>query len=106
MAKYLVKANYTEAGLPGLFKDGGTGRRDAVEQLAASVGGTVEAFYYAFGETDVYVIIDVPDNVTAAGLSLVINRSGAVNANITALLTPEEVDQATSIAADYRPPGG
>ena len=69
MAKYLIKANYTQKGLEGLLKDGGTKRRQVVEKLATSLGGKLEAFYYAFGDTDLYAIIDAPDNVSAATAS-------------------------------------
>jgi uncharacterized protein with GYD domain len=105
MSKYLAHASYTTDGLKGLLKDGGTKRREAVEQLAKAVGGTVEAFYYAFGDDDLFVIFDLPDNVSATTLSLVVNASGAVNAKVTVLLTPEEVDQATQKGVKYLPPG-
>jgi uncharacterized protein with GYD domain len=105
MAKYLVKSNYTLEGLKGLLKEGGTGRREAVEKAAASVGGKVESYYFAFGDTDVYAIFDFPDNVTATAVSLIANVAGTSTPKITVLLTPEEVDAATKITADYRPPG-
>jgi uncharacterized protein with GYD domain len=56
------------------------------------VGGRVEVFYYAFRDTDAFVIVDLPDNVTAAALSLTINAAAAVTVRVTALLTPEEID--------------
>jgi uncharacterized protein with GYD domain len=105
MAKYLVEANYVGDGIKGLLKEGGTSRRAAVEAAAKTVGGSVDAFYYAFGETDAYVIIDVPDNVTAAGLALTIAASGTVTLRTTALLTPEDIDQAVKKSPSYRPPG-
>jgi uncharacterized protein with GYD domain len=105
MPKYLVQANYVGEGVKGLLKDGGTGRRAAVEKLFSSVGGKVEAFYYAFGETDLFVIADLPDNATAAALSLTVNAAGAATARITALLTPEEIDAAAKKTPSYRPPG-
>jgi uncharacterized protein with GYD domain len=105
MPKYLAHASYTTEGLKGLLKDGGSKRREAVEQLAKGVGGTVEAFYYAFGDDDLFVIMDVPDNVSATTMSLVVNASGAVNAKVTVLITPEEVDQATKKSLDYIAPG-
>jgi uncharacterized protein with GYD domain len=52
-------------------------RRATVEKLFGSVSGKVEAFYYAFGETDLFIIADVPDNVTGAALSLIVNAAGA-----------------------------
>jgi len=105
MPKYLVQANYLEEGLKGLHKEGGSSRRAAVEKLFASVGGTLEVFYYAFGDTDVFVIGDVPDNVSAAALSLTVNATGAVATKITALLTPEEIDAAAKKAVNYSAPG-
>ena len=105
MPKYLVQANYVGEGLKGLLKEGGSSRRAAVEKLFGSVGGKVEAFYYAFGDTDLFVIADVPDNVTAAALSLIVNAAGTATAKITVLLTAEEIDAATKKTATYRPPG-
>ncbi len=105
MPKYLIQANYVGEGVKGLLKDGGTGRRAAVEKLFSSVGGKVEAFYYAFGDTDLFVIADVPDNVTAAALSLIVNAAGAATARITVLLTAEEIDAAAKKTPSYRPPG-
>ena len=105
MPKYLTQASYTAEGLKGLIKDGGTKRREAVEKLAKSLGGTVEAFYYAFGDDDLFVIFDLPDNVSATIGSMVVNASGAAKAKMTVLLTPEEIDQATKKSVDYLPPG-
>ena len=105
MAKYLIEANYVGDGIKGLLKEGGTSRRGTVEEAARTVGGTLDAFYYAFGETDVYAIIDMPDNATTAGLALTIAASGLVTIRTTVLLTPEEIDEATKKSPAYRPPG-
>ena len=105
MPKYLIQANYVGEGLKGLLKEGGSSRRAAVEKLFGSVGGRVETFYYAFGDTDLFVIADVPDNVTAAALSLIVNAAGTATARVTVLLTPEEIDAAAKVTATYRPPG-
>ena len=105
MAKYLIQGNYTAASTQGLLKEGGSSRRAVVEELAASVGGKIEAFYYAFGETDVFVIADLPDNVSTAALSLAVNATGAVAINVTVLLSAEEMDAATKKTPAYRPPG-
>jgi uncharacterized protein with GYD domain len=109
MAKFLCHATYTLEGLQGLIKEGGTSRRDAVEKLVSSLGATLEAYYYAFGDTDLFFIVDTPDNVRAAAGSLIGNAPGTAKITLTALLTPEEVDQATEVArktmAAYRPPG-
>ena len=105
MPKYLVQANYVGDGVKGLLKDGGSARRNAAEQAIKSVGGSVEAFYYAFGDTDVYVIADMPDNATMAGAALKIAASGLVQMKTTVLMTPEEVDRAAKLSPTYRPPG-
>ena len=105
MPKYLVNASYTEAGLKGLLRDGGSKRREVVAQLVKGLGGKLEAFYYAFGDDDIFAIMDLPDNVSATASSLVINAAGAAKMKITVLLTPEEVDQATKTSVDYSPPG-
>ena len=105
MPKYLVQANYVGEGLKGLLKEGGSSRRAAVEKLFGSLGGKVEAFYYAFGDTDLFVIADVPDNITAAALSLTVNAAGAATSKVTVLLTPEEIDAAAKKSPTYRPPG-
>lgn len=105
MAKYLFQGSYTEEGLKGLLKEGGSKRREAAEQVIKSVGGTLEAYYFAFGDNDFYVIADLPDNVSSTAVSLVVNDSGAVEVQTVVLLTPEEVDQAVRKTVDYRPPG-
>jgi uncharacterized protein with GYD domain len=105
MPKYLVQANYVGEGLKGLLKEGGSSRRAAVEKLFGSVGGKVEAFYYAFGDTDVFIIADVPDNVSTAALSLTVNATGAATVKVTVLLTAEEIDAAAKKPVSYRAPG-
>lgn len=105
MAKYLFQAVYSVKGLEGLLKDGGSKRREAVEQAVKSLGGTLEAFYYAFGDTDLFMVADMPDNISAANFSLLITSSGAGTVKTTVLMTPEEVNQATKKTLDYRPPG-
>jgi uncharacterized protein with GYD domain len=105
MPKYLIQANYIGEGIAGLLKEGGSQRRAAVEQLFQSMHGTVEAFYFAFGDRDVFVIGELPDNATAAALALKVNASGAASCKTTVLITPEEVDEAVKKTAVYRPPG-
>ena len=105
MAKYLFHGSYTQEGLKGFLKEGGSKRREAAQQLIESVGGTLEAYYFAFGDSDFYLIAEVPDNVAASAGSLVANASGTVKVNTVVLLTPEEVDQAVKKTVTYRPPG-
>jgi len=105
MPKYLVSASYTSEGLKGLLKEGGTKRKTAVEALAKSVGARLESMYFAFGDTDVFVVLDAPDNASAAAASLVAGAAGGATTRVTVLLTPEEVDQATTKQVTYSPPG-
>jgi len=105
MAKYLFQGSYTEEGLRGLLEEGGSKRREAAEQVIKSVGGTLEAYYFAFGDNDFYAIADTPDNMSTTAASLIVNASGAVKMKTIVLLTPEEVDQAVKKTVDYRPPG-
>src|SRR5207247_4585176 len=105
MAKYLITASYTAEGATGVLKEGGTKRRQAAEQAIKSAGGKLEAFYFAFGENDAYVVIDAPDHASVVGAAVAINASGAVHAKTVVLLTPEEVDQAMKKSVTYRAPG-
>jgi uncharacterized protein with GYD domain len=105
MAKYLIEGSYVAEGIKGLLKEGGSSRRQAVDKLLASVGGKVDSFYYAFGDVDVYIVVDVPDNVTAAAIALTVGASGVVRIKTTVLMTPEEVDAATKKSPAYRAPG-
>jgi uncharacterized protein with GYD domain len=105
MAKYLWQVNYVGEGLRGLVNEGGSSRRAVVEKIIDSMGGKLEAFCYAFGETDLYVIADMPDNVSTAALTLTIAASGAVTLKTTVLMTPEEIDKAVKKTPSYRPPG-
>ena len=109
MPKYLGRASYTSEGLKGLLKEGGTSRREAAAKAIESLGGTLEAYYFAFGDTDVFIIVDLPDNVSAIATSLIGNAAGTSKVTFTVLVTPEEVDKATALAkekmAAYRPPG-
>jgi uncharacterized protein with GYD domain len=105
MPKYLFVVSYTAEGIRGVQKDGGTARRKAAEEVFKSVGGSVEGFYFAFGETDAYVFGDLPDNESAAAAALTVSGSGAIAAKTVVLITPEEMDAAAKRSVTYRPPG-
>jgi uncharacterized protein with GYD domain len=105
MPKYLAVASYTSEGIKGLTRAGGVSRRTVVEKLLKSLGGRLEAFYFAFGENDAYLILDVPDNLTAAAISLAVAGAGATRMKTIELLTPEEIDRAMEKHVDYTPPG-
>jgi uncharacterized protein with GYD domain len=105
MPKYLLQANYTVEGVRGVLEKGGSARKVAVQEAAKGLGGKVDAFYFAFGMTDVFVIADLPDHTAAAALSLAVGASGAVSATTTVLLSPDEIDKAAKAGVKYRPPG-
>jgi uncharacterized protein with GYD domain len=104
MPKYLCQGSYTELGLKGLLKEGGSKRRAMVEKLVKEMGGKLEAYYFAFGSDDFYISLDLPSNVDMTAVALVANASGAVKSRITVLITPEEVDLATKKQVNFRPP--
>lgn len=105
MPKYLFRGSFSTEGLRGLLQEGGSKRREMVAQLLKDMGGTLEAYYLAFGGEDFFIIFDLPDNVTTTAVSLAANASGAIKGSVTVLLTPEEVDQAVQKTVNYRPSG-
>ena len=105
MTKYLFEANYVGEGIKGLMREGGTKRRDAVVDALNSVGGSLESFYYAFGETDCLGVFDIPDQAGAAALSLMINSTGNVTVRLKPLMSPEDIDEAVKKTPTYRAPG-
>lgn len=105
MPKFLFEARYATEGVRGVIEQGGTARRDAVERLFADNGGTMEGFYFAFGDVDAFVIGELPDAQTAAAIALAINADARVSLKTTLLLDPEEVDAAARTAIDYHGPG-
>jgi uncharacterized protein with GYD domain len=105
MAKYLCQASYTPEGMRGLIKDKASGRKAAVQAAIRAAGGKLESFYYAFGKDDVVLIVDLPDNATAAGFLTTVAASGMVRIRTTPLLTIEEVDKGLESKAKYRAPG-
>lgn len=105
MTKYLFEANYVGDGIKGLMREGGTKRRDALTDALKSVGGSLECFYYAFGDTDVLGVFEVPDDASAAALSLMINSTGNVKVHLKPLMTVEDIDEAAKKTPSYRAPG-
>lgn len=105
MPKYMIEVNYVGAGVRGLLKDGGTTRREIVEEMMAKLGCKLESFYYAMGPTDLYVIVEGPDNVTAVAGTLTAAASGMVTCRTIPLLTAEEMDAAARKSPSYQAPG-
>jgi len=106
MAKYLIKVSYSAKGIKGVMAEGATSRVDTIRALVASVGGTMESFHFAFGGTDVYLIVDLPDTATALAFAAVVGSSDSISAYETVVLVdPADIDAAASISVGYRPPG-
>ncbi|HVB92717.1 MAG TPA: GYD domain-containing protein [Acidimicrobiales bacterium] len=104
MAKYLLEVNYTLDEVREVRSAGGSARLAAATELVEGLGGTIESFYFAFGDTDVHIIADLPDNAAAAAASLAVSAGGGSNARIVVLLTPAELDAAADRQTTYRPP--
>ena len=105
MAKYLVCGKYIGEGIKGLMSEGGSSRRSVIQKLAVSLGGTVESVYYAFGEYDIYGIMEMPDDKSMAAFSLRASASGLVSVKSIPLMTPEDIDEASKKTGEYRAPG-
>jgi uncharacterized protein with GYD domain len=105
MPKYLIQASYTAEGAQGVISEGGSSRREAIAKLAAELGGTLDCFYFAFGDEDVVTVIDLPDAESVTAVSMTIAASGLVRIKTTVLLTPEQVDAAARKSVSYRAPG-
>lgn len=105
MASFMMQFSYTEQGLKGLIKEGGSNRREATEKLVKSLGGKLVAYYFAFGDYDGIAIVEGVDNVETAAAALIVGASGAVKTKTTVLLTPDEVDKAAKKSGNYRAPG-
>ena len=105
MPKYLIQANYVGDGVKGLIKEGGSARRAAAEKAVKSVGGSLDAMYFAFGDVDVFAIVDMPNHASMTAAALTINASGGVSIRTTVLMSPAEVDEAVKMHPSYRAPG-
>jgi uncharacterized protein with GYD domain len=105
MAKYMLRVKYTADGAKGIMKDGGSARRSVAQKLAESAGGRIESFYFAFGDTDVFAVADLPDSASAAAVALTVSGSGGATVETTVLMTPEEVDAAAKKSPQYTAPG-
>jgi uncharacterized protein with GYD domain len=103
--RYLIIGSYTAGGEQGLLSAGGSARRASVTEMVEKLGGRIETFDFAFGEDDVFVTVELPDNVTAAAIGLAVGASGLVGIRTVVLLTPEEIDAAAAKHAEYHGPG-
>lgn len=105
MPKYLFEAKYTPEGVRGLKEAGASSRAKAVNDMAEGLGGNVDAFHFAFGDVDAYVVVDLPDDEAAAAAAFTVGASAATQVKTIKLLTLEEADAAIERSVVYRPPG-
>lgn len=105
MSRYLWQVSFSPEGLKGVLEEGGSSRVAATTRMVESLGGTLEACYFAFGEHDVYLVVNLPSHVEAAAISLAVGSSGAASMRTVVLMTPAEIDAATARGVIYRPPG-
>lgn len=107
MAHYLYQGAYTSEALKTLIKKP-TNRFDVVRSAVEKLGGSIEGAWFSFGEYDFVVILEMPDNVSAAGLSLAFAAGGALKSGkTTPLLSQQEGLAAMKRAgtSGYQPPG-
>lgn len=107
MAKFLMQATYTPDGVLGLIKDGPKKREAAVKALLKSGGGKVESIHWGIGADEVYMVVDLPDNLAAARISAVVTAAGYVTLSATPMLTAGELDKALTSGkgVKYAAPG-
>ena len=90
MPSYLVQAKYTSATLASFVKQP-TDRSQILKAVVAKLGGSVEGFWFCFGEYDVVGVVTLPDNISAAALSIGIGATGVFqDGKGTPLLSVEE----------------
>ena len=107
MPHYLIQAAYSTEALAALTKNP-QNRFEMIERLLKGVGGRLESGYYSFGDYDVAMIVELPDNTTAAGIAIGAGGTGAIRSfKTTPLLTADEAMSAMQSAGrlDYQPPG-
>lgn len=104
MPKYLSKVTFTAEAVQFLRQGKASVRQAETRKIFESIGGKLDGYYYVFGQDDVLVIGEFPDNVTAAAVSLLVNSLGPVRVTTTALITVEEMDQAIEKSASLKPP--
>ena len=106
MSKYMIKASYSPEGIKGVMAKGGSARVDAIKKLASGVGGSLESCYFAFGDDDLYAIVDAPSHEAMAAIAGTVTSTGALSSYQTiVLLTADEIDAAAKQTIDYTPPG-
>jgi uncharacterized protein with GYD domain len=108
MPHYLIQVAYNRGGVAALLQEP-QNRIEKVTPAIEAVGGRVECGYFAFGDHDVVLICEMPDNTSAAAFALAVAAGGTVGSyKTTVLLTPDEAVEAMRKAAEssYQPASG
>ena len=106
MPFYLIQASYSAHSSAALLKKP-QDRTAAVRPMIERLGGKLHGLWLAFGEYDVVAVAELPDNASAAAISMAIGASGAMSAyRTTPLLTPAEGTEAMTRAGSvgYKAP--
>jgi uncharacterized protein with GYD domain len=108
MQPYLYQISYTPDAWSKQLKNP-VNRLEIVKPVIEKAGGKIVCGYYAFGPTDLFVIIEAPDNQSAAALSLAFASGGALSkCEITPLMGTEEglgaIKQGGELVGLYKPP--
>ena len=106
MPLYLGRFSYTPDAMKALLSQP-EDRSAAAREVAESLGGKLLGFWYAFGEFDGVILVEAPDNASAAALAMAVSAGGALSeVETTVLLDMDEAQDAMrkAAAATYRPP--
>ena len=107
MAYFLLQGTYTPESWKSLVNKP-VDRVNVVRKVIEKLGGKVEGAWFAFGDYDVVMIMQMPDNISAAAFSLAVAAGGAFKAHkTTPLMTIADGIEAMKKAsgAGYQPPG-
>ena len=106
MPLYLIQASYSSPATAAMIKSP-QDRAAAMRPVIQRMGGKLVGLWFTFGEYDVVAIAEMPDNVSAAALSMAIGAKGGVSAfRTTPLLSTADAVAAMKKArgAGYQPP--
>jgi len=102
MPFFLSQASYTPEALARLIAHP-QDRFDAVRGPIEKLGGRILHSYFAFGEYDVVVITEMPDNVSAAAMALAFAAGGSLRDYKTTALMSNAEAMRRAASCGYKP---
>ena len=96
---------YSPEGVKGVLAKGGTARVESVTHAVEALDGKMQSFDFAFGADDAILVVELPDNASAAAISLAVSATGLAAVRVVPLITPAEIDEAAKKTVAYTPPG-